>query len=97
VKVVKNKLAPPFRQTEFDIMYGEGISREGEVLDLGQTLNVIEKIGAWYTYKGERLGQGRENSKAFLKAHPDLRREIEALIREKYRAELVSTEDAEEF
>jgi len=89
VKVVKNKLAPPFRQTEFDIMYGEGISREGEALDLGYTLGVLEKIGAWYAYKGERLGQGRENSKSFLKAHPEVRAEIEAQIKERYKAELL--------
>lgn len=101
VKVVKNKLAPPFRQAEFDIMYGEGISREGEALDLGQTLGVVEKIGAWYAYNGERLGQGRENSKLFLKAHPELRAEIEAQIKERYRAELLGlsagTEEEEEF
>jgi len=97
VKVVKNKLAPPFRQAEFDIMYGEGISREGEALDLGQALGVVEKIGAWYAYKGERLGQGRENSKSFLKAHPEAREEIEAQVKERYRAELIGPIEPEEF
>jgi len=90
VKVVKNKLAAPFRQAEFDIMYGEGISRDGEIIDLGQALAVVEKIGAWYSYKGERLGQGRENSKAFLKAHPEIGSEIEAQIKEKYREGIVA-------
>jgi len=87
VKVVKNKLAAPFRQAEFDIMYGEGISREGEIIDLGQTLGVVEKIGAWYSYKGERLGQGRENSRALLKAHPEVAGEIEEQIKLKYKEE----------
>ncbi len=95
VKVVKNKLAPPFRQAEFDIMYGEGISREGEVLDLGLKLGVIEKIGAWYSYQDERLGQGRENSKSFLKAHPEIRQEIEKKIKELYREEILGTTDEE--
>jgi len=90
VKVVKNKLAAPFRQAEFDIMYGEGISREGEAIDLGQGLGVVEKIGAWYSYKGERLGQGRENSKIFLKAHPEVCREIEPQIKEKYKQGIVA-------
>src|SRR6476469_7465626 len=71
VKVVKNKLAPPFREVEFDILYGEGISKEGDLLDLAANLNVIEKSGTWYTYKDERIGQGRENSKNYLKAHPE--------------------------
>ncbi len=97
VKVVKNKLAPPFRQAEFDIMYGEGISREGEALDLGQALGVVEKIGAWYAYKGERLGQGRENSKSFLKAHGEAREEIEVQVKERYRAELIGPIEQEEF
>lgn len=71
VKVVKNKVAPPFREVEFDIIYGEGISREGDLLDLGANLGVIEKSGTWYTYKDERIGQGRENSKNYLKEHPE--------------------------
>ncbi len=81
VKVVKNKVAPPFKQAEFDITYGEGISRVGTVIDLGSTIDVIQKSGAWYSYNGERLGQGRENAKDFLKDHPDLALEIEQKIR----------------
>jgi recombination protein RecA len=82
VKVVKNKVAPPFRQVEFDIMYGEGISKNGELLDLGVTAGVIEKSGAWFSYSGERIGQGRENAKNFLKQHPEMAQEIERKIRE---------------
>src|SRR5437764_5355133 len=77
VKVVKNKVAPPFREAEFDIMYGEGISKEGDVIDLGVTNKVVEKSGAWFSYKGERLGQGRENSKQTLKDHPEVLLRIE--------------------
>jgi recombination protein RecA len=83
VKIVKNKVAPPFRQAEFDILYGEGISREGEVLELGVQYGVLEKSGAWYIYSGERLGQGKDNARDFLKENPALAREIEAKIREK--------------
>jgi recombination protein RecA len=82
VKVVKNKLAPPFKQVEFDIMYGEGVSKIGEILDLGVKAGVVEKSGAWFSYDSQRLGQGRENSKAFLKANPDMTAKIEALIRQ---------------
>jgi recombination protein RecA len=82
VKVVKNKLAPPFRVVEFDIMYGEGISKVGEILDLGVNANIVEKSGAWFAYKGERIGQGRENAKAFLKSNPKIADEIEKKIRE---------------
>jgi recombination protein RecA len=82
VKVVKNKVAPPFRQVEFDIMYGEGISKNGELLDLGVTAGVIEKSGAWFSYSGERIGQGRENAKTFLQQHPEMAQEIERKIRE---------------
>jgi recombination protein RecA len=82
VKVVKNKVAPPFRQVEFDIMYGEGISKSGELLDLGVTAGVVEKSGAWFSYAGERIGQGRENAKSFLKQHPDVAQAIEQKIRE---------------
>jgi recombination protein RecA len=71
VKVVKNKVAPPFRQAEFDIMYGKGISREGSLLDVGTDLGIIKKSGAWYTYEGEQLGQGRENAKGFLLENPE--------------------------
>jgi recombination protein RecA len=81
VKVVKNKLAPPFREAEFDVMYGEGISREGDLLDLAVENKVIEKSGAWFAYGGERLGQGRENVKQFLREHPDLTRAIEDRVR----------------
>jgi len=83
VKIVKNKVAPPFRQAEFDILYGEGISREGEVLEIGVLHGVLEKSGAWYIYNGDRLGQGKDNSRDFLKENPALAREIEGKIREK--------------
>src|SRR6188508_2240392 len=82
VKVVKNKLAPPFKQVEFDIMYGEGVSKMGEILDLGVKAGIVEKSGAWFSYDSQRLGQGRENSKAFLKANPDITNKIEASIRQ---------------
>ncbi|MFS1513127.1 recombinase RecA [Chengkuizengella sp. SCS-71B] len=81
VKVVKNKVAPPFKQAELDIMYGEGISREGSIIDIGTELDIINKSGAWYSYEGERLGQGRENAKQFLKDSVELAEEIEAKIR----------------
>ena len=83
VKVVKNKVAPPFRNAEFDILYGEGISREGEVLELGVIHGVVEKSGAWYIYNGDRLGQGKDNCREFLKENPAMAQEIEAKIREK--------------
>ena len=82
VKVVKNKLAPPFRQVEFDIMYGEGISKVGELLDLGVKAGVVEKSGAWFSYDSQRIGQGRENAKSFLKANPDIAAKIEAAVRQ---------------
>jgi recombination protein RecA len=82
-KIVKNKVAPPFRQAEFDILYGDGISREGEVLEIGVNLGVLEKSGAWYIHKGDRLGQGKDNARDFLKENPALAREIEAAIRAK--------------
>jgi recombination protein RecA len=81
VKVVKNKVAPPFREAEFDVMYGEGISREGDLLDLAVEKRIVEKSGAWFAYGGERLGQGRENAKQFLKDNPDVRRTIEERVR----------------
>jgi recombination protein RecA len=81
VKVVKNKVAPPFKQAEFDIMYGTGISREGSLLDIGVDLSIVSKSGAWYTYEGEQLGQGKENSKTFLSEHPELMMEIDERIR----------------
>jgi recombination protein RecA len=82
VKVVKNKLAPPFKQVEFDIMYGEGVSKTGELIDLGVKAGVVEKSGAWFSYDSQRIGQGRENAKAFLKANPDIAARIEAAIRQ---------------
>lgn len=82
VKVVKNKVAPPFKQAEIDIMYGEGISREGSIIDIGAELDIVDKSGAWYSYAGERLGQGRENAKQFLKEHKDVANAIEQKIRE---------------
>src|SRR5881296_450315 len=82
VKVVKNKVAPPFHESEFDIMYGEGISREGDLLDLAVNHNIVEKSGAWYSYKGERLGQGRENARQFLKDNHDYRGRVELALRE---------------
>src|SRR6184192_215085 len=84
VKVVKNKVAPPFREVEFDILYGQGISREGDLLDLAVENNIVEKSGAWFSYGGERIGQGRENARDFLKAHPDMLRDVETRLYEKF-------------
>ena len=81
IKIVKNKVAPPFKVAEVDIMYGEGISREGELLDLGSQYDIVEKSGAWYSYNGERLGQGRENAKVFLKENKDIADSIDQQIR----------------
>ena len=81
VKVVKNKVAPPFREAEFDIMYGEGISKEGNILDVAVSLDIVEKSGAWFSYNGERIGQGRDNAKQYLKNNPQIRDEIEAKVR----------------
>jgi len=83
VKVVKNKMAPPFREAEFDIIFGEGISREGDVLDLAADNGIIEKSGSWYSYKGDRIGQGRDNSRIFLKENPDLMAQVETDVRAK--------------
>jgi recombination protein RecA len=83
VKVVKNKLAPPFRNASFDILYGEGISKEGEIIDLGVTRGIIEKAGAWYSFNGTRIGQGKDNVREYLKANPEIAQTIEAQIREK--------------
>jgi SOS response regulatory protein OraA/RecX len=82
VKVVKNKVAPPFKTAEFDILFGEGISREGEIIDMGVTARVLEKSGAWYAYNGEKIGQGRDNAREFLRENPELAREIENKVRE---------------
>lgn len=95
VKVVKNKVAPPFKQAEFDIMFGTGISREGEILDLASECNVVNKSGAWYSYNGERIGQGRENVKIFLKDHPEICEEIEKQVRIQYHL-LPEEEDAQQ-
>ena len=84
IKVVKNKVAPPFRTAEVDIIYGEGISREGDILDLAVAENIVNKSGAWYAYNGDKIGQGRENAKLFLKEHPDMMEEVEQKVREKY-------------
>jgi len=83
VRVVKNKVAPPFKEAEFDILYGSGISKEGELIDLASEHNVIEKLGAWYSYGGERIGQGRENARDFLVANPAIADEIEGKLRQK--------------
>ena len=84
VKVVKNKIAPPFKQAEFDVMFGEGISKAGDVLDLAVNENIVEKSGAWFAYNGEKIGQGRENAKEYLRQNPAIMAEIEGLVREKY-------------
>ncbi|TLY68072.1 MAG: recombinase RecA [Gammaproteobacteria bacterium] len=83
VKVVKNKVAPPFREAEFEIMYGQGISREGEIIELGSSLGIIEKSGAWYAYKGSRIGQGKDNARAYLQSNREVAREIEEQVRSK--------------
>jgi recombination protein RecA len=83
VKVVKNKVAPPFREAEFEIMYGSGISREGEIIELGVLNGLVEKSGSWYAYKGERIGQGKDNTRTFLQQHPEIARDIEGQLREK--------------
>ena len=83
VKVIKNKVAPPFKVVEFDLMYGKGISKTGELVDLGAKAGVVEKSGAWYAYKGEKIGQGRENAKVFLEKNPKVAEEIEKIIRDK--------------
>lgn len=93
VKVVKNKVAPPFRETEFDIIFGEGISKEGDLLDLAADNNLIEKSGAWYSYKGTRIGQGRDNVRLYLKEKPELVREIEMALREKFGLKVVTPEE----
>jgi recombination protein RecA len=82
VKVVKNKVSPPFREAIFDILYGEGTSREGEIIDLGVTHKLVDKSGSWYAYNGEKIGQGKDNAREFLKANPAIAEEIEAKVRE---------------
>src|SRR5512140_885981 len=84
VKVVKNKVAPPFKEVEFDIMYGTGISREGDLIDLASNDGIVEKSGSWFAFKGERIGQGRENAKDYLREHPEALAEISTLVFEKF-------------
>ena len=81
VKVVKNKVAPPFKKAEFDVLYGEGISLEGEIIDEGVKLDLVEKAGSWYSYKGEKIGQGKDNAREYLKNNPEVSKEIESLVR----------------
>ena len=83
VKVVKNKVAPPFKEAVFDILYGEGISREGEIIDMGVAQGIVEKAGAWYSYKGNKIGQGKDNTREYLRQNPALAVEIENLVRDK--------------
>ena len=92
IKVVKNKIAPPFREAEFDIMFGQGISKEGDILDIAADLDIVNKSGAWYAYKGDKIGQGRENAKTFLREHPEVRDEIEQQVREHFQPEEVEVE-----
>lgn len=96
IKVVKNKIAPPFREAEFDIMFGQGISKEGDILDIAADLDIVNKSGAWYAYKGDKIGQGRENAKTFLREHPEVRDEIEQQVREHFQPEEVEAEPREE-
>ena len=96
VKVVKNKVAPPFRQVEFDIMYGEGISKVGELIDLGIKAGVVEKSGSWYSYGDERIGQGRENAKQYLRDHPEVSFAIEDKIRASHGLDFGATEDSDD-
>jgi recombination protein RecA len=96
VKVVKNKVAPPFKQVEFDIMYGEGISKTGELIDLGVKAGVIEKSGAWYSYGDERIGQGRENAKQFLKENPDVALAVEDKIRASHGLDFGSSSESDD-
>ncbi len=96
VKVVKNKVAPPFKEAVFDILYGEGISREGEIIELGVQHNLIEKSGAWYSYKGNRIGQGKDNARVFLKENPDITMDIEKAIRSKVLPEIKAVDKTEE-
>ena len=96
VKVVKNKIAPPFKEAEFDIMFGKGISSEGDVLDLATNIDVIQKSGAWFAYNGEKIGQGRENAKQFLIEHKDIYEEVEAKVREHYFNKESENEEAED-
>jgi recombination protein RecA len=95
VKVVKNKVSPPFKTAEFDILYGEGISREGEIIDMGVEAKVLEKSGSWYAYKGEKIGQGKDNAREFLRENPALSFEIENLVREAVGIRVLPSPDGE--
>jgi recombination protein RecA len=94
VKVVKNKVSPPFKMAEFDILFGEGISREGEIIDMGVNARIVEKSGAWYAYNGEKIGQGRDNAREFLRENPDLAVEIENKVRDSLGIALLPVEEA---
>ncbi len=94
IKIVKNKIAPPFKEAEFDIMYGKGISKEGDILDLAASVDIVNKSGAWYAYNGDKIGQGRENAKLYLAQHPEIMNEIEAKVRAHYQLNAVDTEEA---
>ena len=94
VKVVKNKIAPPFKEAEFDIMFGEGISVVGDILDLAADNNIINKSGAWYAYEGNKIGQGRENAKQYLKDNPEVCAEVERKVRELFNLNAAQTEEA---
>ena len=95
IKIVKNKIAPPFKEAEFDIMFGKGISRAGDILDLATGIDMVRKSGAWYAYEGEKIGQGRENAKAYLEAHPEVMEELDRKVREHYHLNGESTEETE--
>ena len=95
IKIVKNKIAPPFKEAEFDIMFGKGISRAGDILDLATGIDLVRKSGAWYAYEGEKIGQGRENAKAYLEAHPGVMEELDRKVREHYHLNGESTEETE--
>jgi recombination protein RecA len=96
VKVVKNKVAPPFKTAEFDILYGEGISREGEIIDMGVNARVVDKSGAWFAYNGEKIGQGKDNAREFLRENPELAQEIENKVRESMGIPLMGAASAAE-
>ena len=95
IKIVKNKIAPPFKEAEFDIMFGKGISKEGDILDLATKLDLVKKSGAWYAYEGDKIGQGRENAKTYLSAHPEIMEELEKKVREHYQLGTDSSEKDE--
>ena len=94
IKIVKNKIAPPFKEAEFDIMYGKGISKEGDILDLAANVDIVNKSGAWYAYNGDKIGQGRENAKLYLSQHPEIMDEIEAKVRAHYNLTSAESEEA---